>query len=161
MGFRGELALKFAASTAEEKRPPEIKAEPVLLTAEEGGIGCLACFVDSLAYLQALVDVMGEFLIPEGKCFLFAGNIDISTRYAIAMREVRFYVPPWDEATVYNELLELFYLDRGDLKRLGNGEKRDAIATAAAGFTGAFEPITFAQGLQWMGEIKQPENRPV
>jgi len=161
MGFRGELALKFAVSTAGEKRPPEIKAEQVLLTAEGADIGFLACFVDSLAYLQALVEVMGAFLVPEGKYFLFAGNIDISKRYTIDMGKLRFYVLPLDEATVYNELLELLYLERGDLKRLGNGEKLDVIATAAAGFTGEFEPIPFAQGLQVMGEVKQPENRPV
>lgn len=163
VGFRGEIALKFPHLIADEKRPPEIKFDQVMTVADTGAstIPFLAGVALSLEHLKLLCEVLGDKLSPSGKYFFFAGNLDISRRYQIPYGGATFWVLPLDEATVYNELLELFHIERGDLKKLDTGDKLNAVANAAARFNDKFETIGFEEGLKIMGPIKIRENRPV
>lgn len=159
--YRGEFALKLAPSTAGEKRPPEVKADQMILAADGDKLSFFACHVDSLAYLELVMENFGELFTPAGRYFLFAGNIDISKKYLIDMGGIPFNVLPLDEATVYNELLDLFYLEKSDLKKMNGEEKVDAIVNASKGFNGKFPATPFAQAVAEMGPIKVAENRPV
>lgn len=161
--FRGEIALKFQTALADEKRPPEIKLDQVMTVADTGApvIPFLAGMAPSLEHLKLLCEVLGDKLGAEGKYFFFACNLDISLRFQIPYGGATFYVLPLDESTVYNELLDLFRLERGDLKKLDTAGKVMAIADAAARFKGKFEEISFEKGLEVMGPIKIKENRPV
>jgi hypothetical protein len=162
-GFRGEIALKFAQQFSDEARPPEIRLDQVMTVANTGDltIPFLAGVALSLEHLKLLCEVLGDKLSPTGKYFFFAGNLDITNRYQINYGGATFWVLPLDEATVYNELLDLFYIERGDLKKLNTAGKLDAIADAAASFSDKFKEISFEEGLKIMGPIKIPENRPV
>jgi hypothetical protein len=161
--FRGEIALKFQTTMADEKRPPEIKLDQVMTVVDAGvaTIPFLCGLAPSLEHLKLLCEVLNDKLSPAGKYFFFACNLDISKRYQIPFGGATFYVMPLDESTVYNELLELFRIERGDLKKLDTSEKVLAVAVGAARFNGKFEEISFEQGLQIMGPIKIKENRPV
>ena len=163
-GFRGELALRFAAKLADEARPPELTADQVMAVANvgESTIPFFAGYLLSFEYLKDVALVLGENLDPDGKYFVFCNNIDLSKRYRVPMEGATFYVLPIDEATVYNELLELLYLEKNDLKKLDTAGKLDAVADAARIFHGHFETISFEQGLRLMGPVRNPnENRPV
>ncbi len=160
-GFRGEIALKFAAQLADEARPPEIAAFQTMFSITGGKFDFIACELESLAYLENLRTVLGDYLKPEGQYFAFAGNVDISKKYAITLDGIPFNVLPLDEATVYNELLDLIGLERNDLKKLDTAAKLDKIKEAAVKYKGKFPAITFEQGKQEMGPIRIPENRPV
>ncbi|MBI1174013.1 MAG: hypothetical protein GC139_01965 [Sideroxydans sp.] len=160
-GFRGEIALKFAAQLADEARPPEIAAFQTMFAATGGKFDFFACELDSLAYLEDLRTVLGDFLKPDGQYFAFAGNVDISKKYAITMDGIPFNVLPLDEATVYNELLDMIGLERTELKKLDTGAKLDKIAEAAAKYRGKLPEVSFEQGKQEMGPIRIPDNRPV
>ncbi|GAA0747450.1 hypothetical protein LRH25_23370 [Ideonella azotifigens] len=164
IGFRGDLALKFQAKMADEARPPEISCEQVIAVAHEGEphLRFLAGFLLSFEYLQLLAEVLGDALSPDGKYFLFCDNIDISKRYQVAYGGATFYVLPIDEATVYNETLELLYLEKTELKRLDTAGKVDAIADKASSFTQSFPTLSFEEGLKLMGPVRNVyENRPV
>ena len=160
-GFRGEIALKFAQQLADEARPPEVAAFQLIMAGAADKLDFLTCEVLSLEHLQLITEVLGAYLKPTGKYFIFAGNVDISKKYLIEMNSIPFYVLPLDEATVYNETLELFRLERSELKRLETSDKISAIAEASVYFTEKFPQITFEQGLKEMGPIRVPENRPV
>ena len=163
-GFRGEIAIKFAPNYADEARPPEITADQVIAVAQEGGAGLdfMAAYLLSFEYLKPLVDAMGPTLKPDGKYFLYCNNIDLAKRYQVPYDGKTFYVLPIDEATVYNELLELLYLERNDLKRLDTAGKVDKVADAALKFSGTFPSMTYEEGLKSMGPVRDPgENRPV
>ena len=160
-GFRGEIALKFATQLADEARPPEIAAFQTMFSITGGKFDFIACELESLAYLENLRTVLGDYLKPEGQYFAFAGNVDISKKYAITLDGIPFNVLPLDEATVYNELLDLIGLERNDLKKLDTAAKLDKIKEAAVKYKGKFPAITFEQGKQEMGPIRIPENRPV
>ncbi len=163
-GFRGEIALKFATQFADEKRPPELTTEQVIAVANSGEptIPFLAAYLLSFAHLQALAEVLEGKLSPGGKYFAFCNNIDLLSKYRVEVGGAPFYVLPLDESTVYNELLELLNLDKTALKKLSVGGKTDAVADAALKFEGKFDPITFAQGVERMGPVRNRyENRPV
>ena len=91
-------------------------------------------------------------------------KIDLLAKYVVEMNGIPFFILPMDESTVYNGLLELLYLEKSDLKKLDTAGKLDRVADTAMGFTGgrAFKPITFADGLELMGPVRnRNENRPV
>jgi hypothetical protein len=162
-GFRGLIALKFAKKMSDEARPPEIKFDQVMTVAKAGDatIPFLTGVALSLEHMQLLFEIIGEKLSPAGKYFFFAGNLDISKRYQITYQGIPFWVLPLDEATVYNEMLDLFGIERNDLKKLDTAGKLMAVAEAAAGYTEKFPEISFEEGLKIMGPIRIPENRPV
>jgi hypothetical protein len=164
IGFRGDIALKFAAKRADEARPPEISSDQVIAAAQEGEshIAFLSAFLLSFEHLALLAEVLGDAIGPQGKYFLFCDNIDISKRYQVEFGGASFYILPIDEATVYNETLELLYLEKTELKRLDTAGKVDAIADKAASFSQTFPKISYEEGLKLMGPVRNLyENRPV
>lgn len=163
-GFRGDIALRFAARRADEARPPEVCTEQVIAVARQGEphIAFMASFLLSFESIKLLAEVLGDALSPLGKYFLFVDNIDISKRYQVAYGGATFHVLPIDESTVYNELLALLYIDKTDLKKLDTAAKTDAVADKALAFAETFPPLTYEEGVATMGPVRNIyENRPV
>ena len=164
IGFRGDIALKFQVKKADEARPPETSCDQVIAAASEGEthIAFLTAFLLSFEYLALFAEVLGDALSPQGKYFLFCDNIDVSKRYQVDYGGASFYILPIDEATVYNEILQLLYLEKNDLKKLDTAGKVDAIADKAVSFSASFPKITFEEGCKLMGPVRNLyENRPV
>lgn len=164
VGFRGELALRFAAKLADEARPPELTCDQVIAVAQAGDpkLPFFAGYLLSFEHLKDVAEVLGDTLGAGGKYFLFCNNIDLSKKYQVPLRGAMFYVLPIDEATVYNELLELLYLEKNELKKLDTAGKTDRVADAALKFDITFDTITYEEGLKLMGPVRNPnENRPV
>jgi hypothetical protein len=163
-GFRGIIAVKLPVIIAGEKRPPEVAAEQVLATAVEGEgtIAFLAAYLHSFEFLKAFADVLGETLGPKGKYFVFVNNIDPGAKFKVVLGEATFFILPIDEATVYNETLDLLRIEKNDLKKLDTAGKLDAIADAAAKFNKGFPLVTYEEGLALMGPVRdRGANRPV
>lgn len=163
-GFRGELALKFTPNVADEARPPEVVAEQIMMVAEAGKptIAFLCGYLLSFEYLKPLVEVLGDAIAEDGKYFLFCNNIDLTARYQVAFGGAVFQILPIDEATAWNELLELLYLEKSELKRLDTGGKLEAVYRKALDWSDQYERISYEEGLQRMGPVRNPnENRPV
>jgi hypothetical protein len=163
-GFRGDVALKFQVKKADEARPPETCIEQVVAAANVGDkqIPFLCGFLLSFEYLQMVVDVLGDVLSPTGKYFFFCDNVDLASRYEVELGGANFYILPIDEATVYNEMLDLLYLEKTVLKKLDTAGKTDAIADKAVNFKTSYQKISFDEGVKRMGPVRNPyENRPV
>ncbi|MEX4005193.1 hypothetical protein AB4Y38_40900 [Paraburkholderia sp. EG285A] len=164
IGFRGELALRFGPQLADEARPPELSCEQVMAVADVGNPHLIffAGWLLSFEHLKDVAEVLGDALSPNGKYFLFCDNIDLSSRYQAHYQGAVFYVLPIVESTVYNEILELLYLDKAELKKKDTAGKLDAVADAGSKFDLCFDPISYAHGLELMGPVRDPnENRPV
>lgn len=163
-GFRGELALKFAPKIADEARPPELSCDQVMAVASEGesAIGFFVGYLHSFEYLKPLAEVLSGLLSPSGKYFLYCNNIDLLAKYRVPYEGITYYVLPIDEAGVYNELLELLYLERSALKKLDTAGKLDTIADTAMQFEVDYPEISYEEGLALMEPVKDlSENRPV
>lgn len=163
-GFRGELALRFADKMADEARPPELKCDQVMAVARvgEAHLPFFCGWLLSFASLKDVAEVLGDTLSAGGKYFLFCDNMDISKKYQVPYKGAMFYVLPILENTVYNEMLELLYLEKGDLKKKDTAGKLDAVADAAMKYDVTFDTITYDEGLALMGPVRNVnENRPV
>lgn len=163
-GFRGELALKFQQQFADEKRPPELSIDQMIAVANVGEptIAFFAAYMHSFELLTVVAEVLRGLLSPTGKYFIFCNNIDILSKYEVEVDGITFNVLPIDEATVYNELLELLYLDKTSLKRASTGGKVDVIYDAAMKFDGKFGPLSYAKGVEIMKPVRDRyADRPV
>jgi hypothetical protein len=162
--YRGELAVKLGTSTEREARPPEIKAEQVLLSAQAGqtALPFFACFLWSFEHLAPLTELLGDMLGPEGKYFAYCSNIDLAAKYRVQMGQATFYILPLEESTVYNEMLDLLKIDKDAVKKKDSMGKLDVMINTVAKFKANYETITFERGLEVMGPVKDPaEGRPV
>ncbi len=163
-GFRGEIALKFQQSMADEKRPPELSVWQVFTSAREGEqqLETFMCYLLSFEYLGTIMEVFGELFKPGNKYFIYSNNQDLLAKYRIYMGDVMFYCLAIGEATAYNEFLELLFIDKNDIKKLNTGGKMDYIIEEALKFDSDWEVITYEEGLKRMGPVRNPnENRPV
>lgn len=163
-GFRGELALRFAPKLADEARPPLLTCGQAMAVANIGEktLPFFAGFLLSFEYLKDVAEVLGDTLSAGGKYFLFCDNIDLSKKYQVPYKGAMFYVLPILESTVYNEILDLLYLEKNDLKKKDTAGKLDAVADAALKYDVTFDTITYEEGLALMGPVRNPnENRPV
>jgi hypothetical protein len=140
-GFRGEIAITLD--------PPDTLAA-VFAAAEENGaaLSFLAGSLTKYAQLSELVKILGAALTPEGKYFIYVGDLDRSSRYQVTFEALSLYVLPIDDTSVYNELIDLFYLDKTKMKKFDTAEKLDAIVDGAAKYSHPYESITFEEGLK-------------
>jgi hypothetical protein len=163
-GFRGDIALKFQAQLADEKRPPDFSIEQVLTVVEESDttIPTLAGYLHSFAYLKEVSEVLDGLLTPTGSYFMFCNNIVLLAKYRVTIGEITFYILPLEESTVWKEMMDLVGVDKNDVKKLDAGGKLDYLLDAAIGLHAQYPAITYEQGLEVMGPIKnRNENRPV
>ena len=163
-GFRGELALRFAPKLADEARPPELSCDQVMAvaTAGEATLPFFCGYLLSFEHLKDVAETLGDTLHAGGKYFLFCNNIDLSRRYQVPYKGALFYVLPIDESTVYNEMLQLLYIDKNDVKKLDTAGKSDYLADRALAFKDSFPAISYEDCLATVGPVRNPyENRPV
>lgn len=163
-GFRGDIALKFQAQVADEKRPPDFSIEQVLAVAQAGEdtIPVLAGYLHSFAYLETAAEVLKGLLRPDGDYFLFCNNIDLLAHYTITVDGITFHILPLDESTVWKEMLDLLGIDKNDIKKLDTGGKLDYVLDAAVALKPKYETISYEEGLKRAGPVKnRNENRPV
>ena len=163
-GFRGDIALKFQAQVADEKRPPEFSIEQVLTYAKENEptIPILAGYLHNFAYLETAVEVLGDLLSPTGVYFMFCNNIDLLSKFRVKIGEITFNVLPCDESTVWKEMMELNFVDKNDIKKLDTAGKLDYVLDAATGFSEPYDMVSYADALGRMEPVKnRNENRPV
>ena len=124
-GFRGEIALKFQTSLADEKRPPELSIWQVFSSTKEGSpaFEVFMCYLLSFEYLQTTIEVLGEFFKPGGKYFIYVGDVKRGDRYQVAFGDSSLYVLPYDDVSVYNELIDFLYLDKTKMKKFDTAAK--------------------------------------
>ena len=152
-GFRGDIGIESDTVLKE-----------VFATAEGGEphISFIAGQLEHFKDVKPLTELLGDAIKPDGKYFFYCHDLEAGNRYLVPLGGAKIYVLPIDEATVYNELLELLYLDKTSLKKASTAGKTDAIADAALKFDGKFAPISFAQGVERMGPVRDRyADRPV
>ena len=140
-GFRGEIAITLE---------PLVTLAAVFASAEEGetALSFIAGSLSSFKQLPALVESLGASVKPEGKYFIYVSDLDRASRYQISFGGVPLYVLPIDDTSVYNELIELFYLDKLKMKKYDTAEKIDTIVDGGLKYDTSYEAISYEDGLK-------------
>lgn len=140
-GFRGEIAITL---------DPLLTLEAAFAAAQEGetALSFIAGSLASYKQLPSLVESLGASIKPEGKYFIYVGDLDRASRYQISFGGVPLYILPIDDTSVYNELIELFYLDKTKMKKYDTAEKLDTIVDGGLKYDTSYEAISYEEGLK-------------
>ncbi|MDO8329464.1 MAG: hypothetical protein Q7T36_03250 [Fluviicoccus sp.] len=121
--YRGELVLKEGeiADAQGRRRPPEELLKEAVLLAEGDKLLFMAGLLDELQFFPSLLDKFGPDLLPESVLFFFTVNID--KPFIADANGTKVVFAPLVQGLVWNELLDLVALEKGDFKGLGAADK--------------------------------------
>jgi len=126
MGYRGALIVEEGkAISPDRKLPPKIQAKQVILISDENVIKFFACELESFNHFKPMFEKYKEFFSPDGLNLLFVTDLDGNGTFEY--EGVKFTAFMLDESSVWNELLELANLEKGDMKKLSSEEKIETL----------------------------------
>lgn len=140
-GFRGEISYDG----------PETVLKEVFSVCEDGkpAIGFLAGSITSYESLPKLVETLGAALDGEGKYFVYISDLPQGNRLLISFGDVKIFAIFLDETSVYNELIDTFYVDKVKLKKFDTAAKLDALADVGLKYAEVshYKEVSFEDGL--------------
>lgn len=121
-GYRGALIVEPGKQiSADRKLPPKIQARQVVMVSEGDKIKMIGCELESFNDFAPFYEKFKEFFVADGLNLLFVTDLEGTGSYEYD--GVKFTAYPLDESSVWNELLELAELEKGDVKKLSSEEK--------------------------------------
>ncbi len=140
-GYRGDISYDGADTLLKE----------VFAVTEAGkpAIGFLAGSIQHYESLPRLVASLGAALDGEGKYFIYIADLPRGNRFYIRFGEVKIFAIFIDDTSVYNELIDTFYVDKAKLKKFDTAAKLDALAEVGLRYDtlSDYSEITFEEGL--------------
>ncbi|MCW2284594.1 hypothetical protein M2323_002481 [Rhodoblastus acidophilus] len=115
--------------------------------ADGARLSFLAGQLEKFSQLPLLTAALGGALGADGKYFIYVADVQRGDRYQIAFGDALLYVLPYDDVSVYNELVDVFYLDKSKMKKFDTAAKIDALADGAAKYDARFPNLTYEEGL--------------
>ncbi len=126
--YRGSLVVIEGKMMATDKSlPPQEIVKQVLMATNKDTIDFLACELQTINGFERFFEKYKAFFSPEGKYLLFIS--DINGKGKFVYEGITFYAYALDESSVWNELIDLADLSKGDLKKMSDKEKIDAVCS--------------------------------
>jgi len=147
MAYRGELILKegeVADAQGRRKPPVEVMKQAIVLTCG-GDLKLLSGSIDELQFTPALLEKYGADIKPGTIVVLFTVNIDqafISTNHGAPLVFI-----PLVQGMVWNELLDMVALEKGDFKGQGAADKVLTLFKALQGHKFKYPEVALAEAL--------------
>lgn len=132
--FRGDLVVEFGDmhEASQTRNPPKKVFEQVVMVAENDKITFLAGYIEDIGAIADLAERYApDFdagLVP----ILFVLNIDAPLQ--VSAGGASFGCLPLAEGLVWNELMDLLYVEKSDLKGLSAAEKVETVANEQGEF---------------------------
>jgi hypothetical protein len=141
-GYRGDISYD----------DPETVLKEVFAVSESGkpAIGFLAGSIKNYETLPKLVETFGAALDRDGKYFIYVADLPQGNRLYIRFGDVKIFASFIDETTVYNELIDTFYVDKVKLKKFDTSAKLDALADVGLKYSTLtnYTEATYEDGLK-------------
>ncbi len=140
-GFRGDISYDG----------PETILKEVFSVSESGkpAIGFLAGSIKEYETLPKLVETFGDALDGDGKYLIYVANIPLGCRWYAPLGAAKLFVVSIDDESVYNCLIDIFYVDKVKLKKYDTSAKLDALADVGLKYSSIsdYEAISYEEGL--------------
>lgn len=121
-GYRGSIIVEEGKQiSADRKLPPKIQATQVIMVSDDSGIKLLTCELQSFNDFIPLFEKYKEFFTTDSLNILYVTDLTGDGTFTYEGIEFTAYI--LDESSVWNELLELSDLEKGDMKKLTPSEK--------------------------------------
>lgn len=127
-GYRGALVItegKFLSAT--KQLPPKATAKQVIAIADENKLKFFAAELVTMDDFEPMMEKYKDFFDENTMVFLYI--IDIDKDVTLNYNGVTIYALQLDESSVWNELVDVADLEKGDLKRLKLDAKTDTLVT--------------------------------
>ncbi|WP_409422654.1 hypothetical protein ABHF91_06545 [Pseudaeromonas sp. ZJS20] len=133
-GYRGELVLKpgEVADNAGRRKPPEAVLKAVVMLAGADKLALVAGLLDDAADLPLFFALYGQDVAAETKLVFFVANLPKPA--LVNQGEFSCELVPLPEGIVWNELVDMVYLEKSDFKGQTSGEKINTVYEAFAGY---------------------------
>jgi hypothetical protein len=141
-GYRGEICYDG----------PETLLKEVFSISESGkpGIGFLAGSIAHYESLPTLIETFGAAFDGDGKYFIYIADLPRGNRFYIRFGAVKIFAIFIDDTSVYNELIDTFYVDKTKLKKFDTSAKLDALADVGLRYAtlSDYAEISYEEGLK-------------
>lgn len=141
-GYRGDISYD----------DPETVMKEVFSVSESGkpAIGFLAGSIKSYETLPKLVETFGPAFDGDGKYFIYIADLPQGNRFYIKFGDVKIFAIFIDETTVYNQLIDTFYVDKVKLKKFDTSAKLDALADVGLKYSSLsdYTEVSYEDGLK-------------
>jgi hypothetical protein len=141
-GYRGDIAYDG----------PSVFIKEVFAVSESGKptIGFLAGEIKEFESIPKLVESFGPLLDGEGKYLLYVADLPRGSRWYIDLNGIKLFIVFIDDTSVYNELIDTFYVDKVKLKKFDTAAKLDALADVGLKYNSVsdYETISYDEGVK-------------
>jgi hypothetical protein len=140
-GFRGDISydgdtiLKEVFAVSESGKP---------------AIGFMSGSIKEFETLPKLVESFGATLDGDGKYVVYVADIPRGSRWYIPIGPAKIFIIFVDDTSVYNELIDIFYVDKVKLKKFDTSAKLDALADVGLKYAAIsdYEEISYEEALK-------------
>lgn len=148
--FRGDLvliegALREGSNNIRDRKTPELVINQAAVLADSDKILFINGLFFELQHLPIFVEKYKDALTPETVALLYVENI--ATPMQIILEGVTFNLLPHQEGMIWNETLELLYIEKAGLKGQSGEDKVVTMYEAAKGYKSKVEPISLETAL--------------
>ena len=121
-GYRGALIVEEGKQLSPDRKlPPKIQAKQVIMINDDNGIKFFTCELESFNDFAPLFEKYKDYFQIDGLNILYVTDLDANGTFTY--NDIEFTAFMLDESSVWNELLELGGLEKGDMKKLSASEK--------------------------------------
>lgn len=153
--YRGDLVLIQGAlrEGSSDRKPPEMLLHQSAILADSEKFIFVSGLFDQLEQVSVFVEKYKEALKPDTLTLFFVENIAEPMQSVVD--GVTFKFLPYKDGMVWNETLELLYIEKADLKGQSAEDKVVTVYDAAKGYKVKADPIAFEEALGKTIEVKK------
>jgi len=146
--FRGDLVLIQGAlreGSTTDRKPPELLLHQAAILADSEKLIFVSGLFSELKDVSVFVEKYLPALKPETFTLFFVENIASPMR--VELEGVTFKFVPYKDGMVWNETLDLLYIEKADLKGQSAEDKVVTVFEAAKGFGSKTPTVAFDDAL--------------
>ena len=153
MAFRGDLILIQGVLHEGVHMPPQLLLYQCAALAHEDKFIFVSGLLADMAQTQNFLDQYKDVLAPEVTLLIFVQNIKEPMQCVVD--GFTFHYIPYDDGLIWNDSMELLYIEKSDLKSLSAEDKVVTVYQAAKSHHYKGEQITFDEALTKTFEVKK------
>lgn len=154
--YRGDFVLiqgAFREGSTTDRKPPELLLYQAAILADSEKFIFINGLFHELQHVPIFIEKYKAALSPGTLTLFFVENIN--EKMQILIDGITFKFLPYKEGMVWNETLELLYIEKADLKGQSAEDKVVTMYEAAKSFSTKTETISFADALTKTFEVKK------
>jgi hypothetical protein len=150
-GYRGALIVEEGKQIPPDRKlPPKVQAKQVILVANDEKVKLFSSELESILHFEAFFERYKSFFDSETLIVLYVTDLNKNGTFVYNGVTINAY--SLHESSVWNELLELSSLEKGELKKMSNEEKLEVLYDALMDTDCSETEMTFQEILSLKGE---------